>query len=301
MQSEVSILPWAWKRRTTDRIAIARVVLGFISRLSYGAAGACAAVAYQSPPRFRATRAERRALEAAAVSRLRTASGDVAIWQWGDGPRVLLAHGWGSHAGRLTRFLPELLAAGFGVTAFDAPGHGLSTGRLSSVREFVEAFREVSRLVSPVATIGHSLGAAASVLAAASGGTVRAAVLLAPPAKMSSYPRRFARYVRLAPGASNRMEAHLERRLGRLPELDRPECWPGIPVLVFHDRRDTRVPVREGLAIARAWPETRIVVTRGLGHHRIAGDEAVIRRSVRFLARAALGAPVALAGRRQAC
>ena len=238
------------------------------------------------------------------VSRLRTATGDIAVWQWGEGPRVLLAHGWGSHAGRLTRFLPELLAAGFGVTAFDAPGHGLSTGSLSSLREFVEAFREVARLVSPVATIGHSLGAAAAVLGSPPGGTVRAAVLLAPPSETSSYPRRFARYVRLAPAVSDRMAAHLERRLGRLPELYRPECWPGVPILVFHDQGDTRVPVREGLAISRAWPETRIVVTRGLGHHRIVGDETVIRRSVRFLARAALGAPATFAspvgGREQA-
>ncbi len=258
-------------------------------------------MAFQSPPRFRPTHAERRALESAAASTLRSARGDIAVWQWGEGPRVLLAHGWGSHAGRLARFLPELLAAGFGVTAFDAPGHGRSTGRLSSLRDFVEAFREVARLVSPVATIGHSLGAAASVLGTAAGGTVRAAVLLSPPAETSSYPRRFARYVRLAPGATDRMEAHLERRLGRLPELHRPECWPGVPVLVFHDQGDTRVPVREGLALARAWPETRIVVTRGLGHHRIVGDEAVIRRSVRFLARAALGAPAAFVARSQAC
>jgi len=263
------------------------LILGSISRLSCAAGGACAAVAFQSPPRFLPTRSEQRALASGAASRLRTGKGDIAVWQWGDGPRVLLAHGWGSHAGRLTRFLPELLAAGFGVCAFDAPGHGLSTGRLSSLREFVEAFREVVRLVSPVATIGHSLGAAASVLATVPGGTVRASVLLAPPAETSSYPRRFARYVRLAPGASDRMAAHLERRLGRLPELHHPDCWPGIPVLVFHDRGDTRVPLREGLAISRAWPQTRLVVTRGLGHHRIVADEAVIRRSVRFLAEAA--------------
>ncbi len=287
-----------------DRAAIARLVLGSISRLSTAAGGACAAMAFQSPPRFRPTRAETRALESAAASRLRTRKGDIAIWQWGEGPRVLLAHGWGSHAGRLSPFLPELLAAGFGVTAFDAPGHGLSTGRLSSLREFVEAFREVARLVSPVATIGHSLGAAASVLASAPGGTVRAAVLLAPPSETPSYPRRFARYVHLHPEARARMEAHLERRLGRLPELHRPECWPGIPVLVFHDRGDTRVPVREGLAISRAWPETRIVVTRGLGHHRIVGDGAVIRQATRFLVerarplRAAFPSPAG--GRRQA-
>ena len=83
------------------------------------------------------------------------------MWHWGRGPRVLLAHGWGSHAGRLTPFIPRLVRAGFGVSAFDAPGHGESRGRFASLPEFVDALMLVARSVAPVAFLGHSLGAAA--------------------------------------------------------------------------------------------------------------------------------------------
>jgi len=49
----------------------------------------------------------------------------LATWSWGKGPLVVLVHGWTGHAGRLTRYVPALVDAGFSVLAFDAPGHGI--------------------------------------------------------------------------------------------------------------------------------------------------------------------------------
>ncbi|MEO8347276.1 MAG: alpha/beta hydrolase, partial [Acidobacteriota bacterium] len=48
-------------------------------------------------------------------------------------------------------------------------------------------------------------------------------------------------------------------------------------------RRDARVPLRDGVEIVHAWPNARLVRTRGLGHHRILRDEKVISRAVAFL------------------
>ena len=42
-------------------------------------------------------------------------------------------------------------------------------------------------------------------------------------------------------------------------------------------------------ALARSWPETVLLETRGLGHHRILKDPAVVQRAVRFLAERVLG------------
>ena len=89
-------------------------------------------MAFRRPPRYGMTLRERRLLERADRSFVRGPLGEIAIWQWGRGPRVLLAHGWGSHAGRLTPFVEALVGSGFGVAAFDAPGHGVSTGRFAS-------------------------------------------------------------------------------------------------------------------------------------------------------------------------
>jgi len=55
--------------------------------------------------------------------------------------------------------------------------------------------------------------------------------------------------------------------------------------LVSHDRRDFKVPLAEGQAIVRAWPRGELVMTRGLGHHKILRDAVVIARAVEFLER----------------
>ena len=71
-------------------------------------------------------------------------------------------------------------------------------------------------------------------------------------------------------------------------------CWEALcisrgvpdessPALIFHDGRDSKVPLRDGKAIARAWPGAQLIVTSGLGHHRIVRDPEVVRRAVGFL------------------
>src|SRR6266702_4946610 len=66
----------------------------------------------------------------------------VAAWSWGaQGPGVLLVHGWGSRGARFVDLGGALLASGFRVVTFDAPGHGASSGRLSSGPEFARAMR----------------------------------------------------------------------------------------------------------------------------------------------------------------
>lgn len=223
-------------------------------------------------------------LARASRSWVRGSSGEIAIWHWGDGPRVLLAHGWGSHAGRLTHFVERLLSAGFGVTAFDAPGHGESPARFSSLPDFVDALERVARAACPVALVGHSMGAAACALALHAGVRARAAVLVAAPADPGAYTRRYARWLGISPAAAEVMRRRLERRYGGTLEgyrlVDRD---PGVPTLILHDRGDARVPVADGRALAAAWEDVRLIETRGLGHHRILRDSRVGRRMCTFL------------------
>ncbi|MGZ5446135.1 MAG: alpha/beta hydrolase [Thermoanaerobaculia bacterium] len=47
-------------------------------------------------------------------------------WSWGEGPAVLLVHGWGGHAAQFQSFVEPLVRAGFRAIAFDAPSHGSS-------------------------------------------------------------------------------------------------------------------------------------------------------------------------------
>lgn len=52
----------------------------------------------------------------------------VTSYTWGEGPAVLLVHGWSSHAAYMTGFVDPLVEQGFRVVAFDAPAHGRTPG-----------------------------------------------------------------------------------------------------------------------------------------------------------------------------
>ena len=55
------------------------------------------------------------------------------------------------------------------------------------------------------------------------------------------------------------------------------------PLLIVHDKHDETVAWDDGLAIAAAWPESRLVTTERLGHRGVTQDDAVVRQVVRFV------------------
>ena len=220
----------------------------------------------------------------------------VAAWSWGErGPGVLLVHGWGSRGARFVDLGNALLTEGFRVVTFDAPGHGASSGRLSSGPEFARAASAVVHAVGggPVSNIvGHSLGGFASALAMGRGLAIRRAVFLSPSADVNGYTAQFEALLGVAAPVMASMRGRLERRLGfSWKDLNIPAFAPEmrVPLLVIHDRDDREVVWNDGAAIAQAWPGAELVTTTGLGHHRIVSDPAVIRQVVTFVSQSELG------------
>ena len=212
---------------------------------------------------------------------------DVAVWVWGEGPVVVLAHGWGSRAGRFSALAQALVGAGFRVVLFDAPAHGISMGSQASLPQFSQALRVVADAMGPVhGLIGHSLGGAAVSLAMRKGLQTRRAVLLAPPADVVLFSRAFAKHLHLPLRAHNVMRRNLESRLQiRWEELHVPTLARSMtaPALIVHDRNDPDVPYAHGEEIAAAWPGAELLTTSGLGHRAVLWDPEVIRRTVTFL------------------
>ena len=211
----------------------------------------------------------------------------LAVWSWGDGPTALLLHGWAGRSEQLASFVPPLLAKGYSVVAPDAPGHGASTGRASSILAFADALEAVAARVGPVhAFVGHSGGAAAGALAIHRGVPVRRAVFLAPVASLADVVVRFAWQLHIPPWIADAMRQRFESRLGvPMSALEIPALARGArtPLLVFHDPDDREVPWHDAAAIAQAWPGARLVDVPRVGHNRIVRDESVIEQAVSFL------------------
>lgn len=225
----------------------------------------------------------------------------VAAWSWGEGPGVLLVHGWAGIGGQLSALGQALLARGHRVVAFDAPGHGQSEGRLSSIVHFARAIQAISREVgAPQAIVAHSLGAAATTRALAEGLAVERAVFIGPAGGPREWARRFGLHLGFPSPVMARMRERSERWLGASWDaFDIPALAAGqtADLLVIHDRDDAEVPWADGAAIAAAWPGARLVTTAGLGHRRILRDPRVVAQAVAFVR----GEPVAAEDRAALC
>ncbi|HEV8610635.1 MAG TPA: alpha/beta fold hydrolase, partial [Thermoanaerobaculia bacterium] len=274
-------------KSTSVRFAATRGVLSGLSRVSPGTAARIATVLFRRPPGRRRSDLPRSAFDSGQRVDLRLDGRRLAVWRWGKGPTALLVHGWGSRGARLGDFVAPLTRAGFSVVAFDAPGHGASGGRLSSLPQFVAAIREIGERLGPLhAVVAHSMGGAATTLAMARGLDVKRAVFLAPAADPAGYSERFASVLGLTDDVVSRMKQGLERRFGFLwKDFDvlAAAATLAAPLLVIHDSDDRDVPLADGVSIAAAWPGARLVTTNGLGHRRIVHDRAVVLRAIAFL------------------
>jgi len=258
-----------------------------LGKAAPGLAAVAAARLFGSPPRRRTSDAERQALARGRPGSVATNGGRIVTWTWGAGPVVLLAHGWGSRGARLRSFVEPLVASGRSVVAFDAPGHGDSSGRTSSLPEFALAIRAVADAAGGIeAAVAHSLGCPSVAFAMTRGLSLTRAVFLAPPAHPGAYTETFARTLAIPAPVLARMKRRFEERFGlRWEELDLPRAAGNFQagLLVIHDRDDAEVPFGNGEAIAAAWPQATLVATEGLGHTRIVHDPAVVRRAVAFV------------------
>jgi pimeloyl-ACP methyl ester carboxylesterase len=211
----------------------------------------------------------------------------IAAWEWGSGPLVLLVHGWGSRAGRFSTLGPALVEAGFRVVAHDAPAHGLSTGTESALPLFAEAVRIVGTHFGPVAAvIGHSLGGASAVLALRDGLAAERAVLISAPSNIEVFSDRFAGFFALPPQARAIMQRNLENRFSMVWAEAHTSALARTltqPALIVHDHDDTDVPEADARAIAQAWPGARLVITQGLGHRGVLRSSEVVHHVLEFL------------------
>jgi pimeloyl-ACP methyl ester carboxylesterase len=216
----------------------------------------------------------------------------LAAMYWGNGPIVLLAHGWNSRGTHWGAFITALVDAGFRAVAVDAPAHGDSPGRRANVFEYGVGLLRMSRQFGPMAgVIGHSFGAGAAVIAVHKGLDVKRVVLLSGPASLRAVVERWGRRHRLPETDIPTFVRMVECEVGEpIDGLDIVQIAARLthPVLVVHDRGDDSIPVEDGMAVAAAWPGAKTLITERYGHGRILIAKEVVREVVDFL-KAAIG------------
>lgn len=243
--------------------------------------------AFAIPDRVRATPQEVELLARAKRSTLKVNAEHFVYWTLGRGPRVLLVHGWCSRGSHLMGFVDPLLAAGFSVTLFDAPGHGDSEGAVSSM---IHAGRAVLALAEELgdfhSLISHSGGSTAALWALANGVFVKKSVHICGPSSMKGIVIGIVRSHGLEKKNAEAFKDWAEAfTRTSLDSADLPALTAGLrhQGLIVHDAGDRVVHLSQSQTLHGSWSNSELLITEGLGHRRILSDLKTIATIVEFL------------------
>lgn len=280
------------QKSTTVRnksLSTARFLIQSAQRFSESAAATLAERLFCTPIKGKKLAKEEEALLTAAPLPVVIGGQKLAAYQWGQGPTILLVHGWAGRAAQLGGFVDPLVSAGFRVVAVDVKAHGASSGSQAALSDFTEAVYATAAAAGGVdGILCHSFGAAGVWTALARGLYTRRVVMVSPVGALAPSVSSFGDLLGLTAQTKTLFRQRIEARTGMLlSEYDLPAVAPRLaaPLLVIHDKDDREVSYEKGTQITSLWPNARLETTQGLGHKRILWDPSVIARAVDFFAR----------------
>ncbi len=273
----------------TGAISLTILRSGFrlLGRTAPSMASRVAETLFTTPRRFSPPDRETTAMKTASPLEIEFEGMTIRAWRWGEGPVILLVHGWEGRGSQMAPFAARLVEAGMSVVTYDAPAHGRSSGSRTTLPQFAVALRTVAESVGPVrGIIAHSFGCAAATLAIHDGLDVERLVFIAPPVDPATYTRKFGSSFglddRVVEGMKRRIERRFHRRWSDF-SVAKMATKMTSPLLVIHDEGDEEIRLQESKTIVGAWPASRLLVTSGLGHRRILRDDSVTRAAAGFL------------------
>lgn len=212
----------------------------------------------------------------------------IRVYHYGDSDKkVLLVHGWSGRGTQLYSIAEKLIKNGYSTISFDAPAHGKSGGKTSDMTEFIASIVELEKKYGPFEyAIGHSLGAMALLNAVKRGLKVNKAVTIGSGDIIKDIMEDFTGKLGMNLATTNKMIKIFEKKFGTT--INSYSAYiaakeVSIPVLVIHDENDADVPVTAAHHINEHLSKSELMITEGLGHRKILGDNKVIKRIIKFL------------------
>ena len=201
--------------------------------------------------------------------------------------KVLLVHGWAGRSTQLFAFADKLLEKGYMVISFDSPAHGKSTGKTSSMLEFLATIKKIEETYGPFeAGIGHSLGGMSLYNATSSFLNLKTFVAIGSGDKVSNIIQNFAKNLSLKEKSGNKIQQRLEHKW-EIKVNNFASHFVSqkidIPVLIVHDTEDGDIPVSCAYNIRQNLQKGSLLITNGLGHTKILRNNEVVNKSVKFI------------------
>ena len=215
---------------------------------------------------------------------------NIVVYNYGKSDKkILLVHGWSGRGTQLVKIADEMLDLGYSTISFDAPAHGKSEGKTTIMTEFIASIMEIEKQFGPFEfAIGHSLGGMSILNAIKHNLDIKKAVIIGSGDIIQDIIDDFIKKLQLKPEYGIKLRDHFEKRfVGKMDDYSAYKAAKTIkiPVLIMHDKEDDDVSVKAAYHIHEHLQGSELVITEGLGHRKILGDEAVINKIKEFISK----------------
>ena len=201
--------------------------------------------------------------------------------------KVLFVHGWAGRGTQLFLTADKLLEKGYMMIAFDGPAHGKSTGKTTSLPEFVATIQEVNAQYGPFdIAIGHSFGGLCLYNAVNEGFEVQKLITIGAADKIEDVLLNFAASLDVKPVIGKKIKQAFDKQWNKnIDEHAASEMAKSIdiPTLVIHESCDGDVDVSCALNIRQNLKNGELYITNGLGHTKILRAPEVSRKIIDFI------------------
>ncbi|MBK5279871.1 MAG: alpha/beta hydrolase [Bacteroidia bacterium] len=197
----------------------------------------------------------------------------ITCYAWGTGEKkVLLIHGWQSHSYRWKVYIDHLVEQGYKVYAFDAPGHGLSTGNFLSVPLYSEVIEKmILRIGKPDAIVAHSIGGFASLYTLHRNPSLSSKlILMAAPGEAAEFFNFYKTSLGLSKRSVDLTIKRFEERFKKSPDYFSSPAFASTLTtqgLIIHDEEDDETSVEHSKRVHAKWENSRLLITKGFGHN----------------------------------
>lgn len=203
--------------------------------------------------------------------------------------KILIVHGYQSASFKFDHFVKLFTGMGYEVLAFDAPAHGLSTGKRLHVLLYKEMIQKINELYGPIDTyITHSLGGlATSLVLEENNNAEQKLILIAPATETTSAIKMLFQLLPL----SIKVQQEFEKVIYKIN--NQPSSWYSVArivpklkckVLWVHDEHDTITPFEDVKNLLnKNLSHVEFIITEHLGHRKIYHNHEVIEKIKVFL------------------
>jgi len=211
----------------------------------------------------------------------------VQLYQWaGTGPTVLLIHGWESNTWRWRKLIAALQKNNYNIIAFDAPGHGYSSGKYLHVPLYAKVTEFIVNRYKSTSIIGHSVGGMTTLYHEYkyTNAHIKSIVTLGAPSEFSEILLHFQKLLGFNARVTKALSNYIKDRFKFSPEefstanFVKKNLKKGI---LFHDRFDKITPYHASENVHKHWKRSQFITTEGLGHSM--HQEEVNNKIIEFL------------------